>query len=623
MKRLYVRWDILIALIPLLHTKADRSRLMRSCKTLHEYILPFLARQGHAKSWEGIASLWDFVHSALERHLLIQELELPSPFLGIRIRSQFDQSTLARCGPFVMHGFAALDTGAYTLKQPDPELKLPWDILIHLLPLITHKADLSRVIRTCSTLHKYGLPILAESCRLPKVPSEFYDLWQSFALRFMKRHPELVLFIRDLELPHPDHCHGMISDRDYYGFLKQAPTAGIIAGASNLRTLRLHGVNRLAADNDIFQAILSHRSLERIEFGEIGLHEGVELIARMEGPVKKVAFNFGCIEYAEEERLPQNRQLVHLLQPFRETLEEVKLMYTPSEATLEQDLSGLGPQVRCTSVHTLVIDVGFMAGPITMDDISYVFPNLRTLVWRCEEDIDPEDAEDQRVIYDETQSHRGSWDILDTWTCDARWVFFLYSRFPVRLWNGVVLGRMKEHIHQFKVAIADIWPRHLDIAILLGALKMKWKCNLSTMFPYCEVTHLNIDMNDLSNDISRVKFKRAINELLMSLRRMPLRFLSIRFGFDQPSSEYSYKGAQCDAWMRDLDVAACIGRRLARHLPALKYVSFQFGQRQQPDACWRIGERTTKGTFVIERLSEATARKVLGASPFAKKLCSP
>ncbi|TCD71577.1 hypothetical protein EIP91_007324 [Steccherinum ochraceum] len=494
------------------------------------------------------------------------------------------------------------------IQSAKDDQELPWDILIALIPLLTTKADLSRLMRSCMTLHEYMLPFLARQC-LVKSWEGVASLWE-----FVRSNPGRYLLIEDLELPNPS----ALGDIELPGTQKALMMAvSVVANASKLQTLRLHGVDTLLSSCQILlPAIVSLPDLKAVYFDEIGNSRGAALLGQMTCPLHRIVLDFGY-HILSDESLPQP-DLFQLLAPSEQTLEELTLIDTPTQSTFSQPINS---NVRFTRVHTLIIDVGWMDGCIAAIDLPFAFPNLKTLIWRSEQDDYPEDIEDQRGRYlDRADEARGSWDILDVLDCDACWVYNYAFRYPLRLWSGVVLGRHEKHLSYFRTVLATIRPKHLDVALLVQYLRVDLDHSLD-VFPPSEITHLNVSFNNYTEndtDPGRVvvrRFKEYMSQLHSGFKHMPaLQFLSLRFQFDLPTL------AECGPFVAfgfgALDAGAYT-RKLAEHLPELKHVAFQFRHFPELDACWAI----TRQPLDVVKLTKDAAHGVLCDSPFAEKLC--
>ena len=363
---------------------------------------------------------------------------------------------------------------------------LSWELFLDLMSYIPVKADLSRYMRTCRSIYHHGIPLLLKQCVFLKNTG-----WRQIIsfCDFMAKDPRRALLLHEIVFP------GSFApaDEETPETINKASTSlsRIIIDARNLTILRVQSLRNLLSSNRFMSvAIISHRNIQTIEVGDVDLR-GAVMLAKMRSPVTTAFLDFGCTSAEDDDPDDEDLQPSIILWPFREHLEELRLLNLPLYASFKMY------DIRFTRVRSLTIETYF-PDDFAVEDLAGAFPNLQTLKLHSPEVSPMWDGDSYRelnadafILPDE------KWESLDQLRCDVWWAYGLFFQCPIRMWSGARLGYQKDDISQFRAVIGDIRPRHLDVTIGVSEVGSRRQFQLSGVFPPAEVTHLNINLEAL------------------------------------------------------------------------------------------------------------------------------
>ncbi|KAH8093922.1 hypothetical protein BXZ70DRAFT_1066558 [Cristinia sonorae] len=500
-------------------------------------------------------------------------------------------------------------------RSGEHELKLQWDILLYLMQFLD-KPNMSRLMRTCKTLYEHGMPALIKSChlRMSAPDDEASHAFCSFLLKSSSR----PLHLRELRIT--DRTPRQMAA--YTNGQRLAVVfAEVISQAMNLQVLHISGFKAmLAPDNtDHFRSVVEHLTNLRVIQVSPMDRLVLSVLEKIPSPLRKVIL--GPSGTAVE---PSPLPLLHYLQPFEGTLEEIEVEPAPSGFFSYREHG-----IRFYHIHTLTVRLMTVTVGVTVDDLVTSFPNLRVLAlythdfYRTREILPSTD--DLLVERNLRLARRAEgWPSLDRLVCPVKWAYVSALR-KVKLWERVALGPtnyldLPEEIHRFHAVLEDIRPTHVDVIINVNRIRP------ADIFPTADIAHLNIDLvgfellfkQDGSSDWLDGPM-RGVVSAVKNLSRLV--FLSIRLHSVTGPLQRFDDDEPIRAALTALDCEKHI-HVLAQTLPNLQHVviQFKFPDLERGDVFWASPTAAARfnkdsGNISIKEISYA-----LKDYPFAGRL---
>lgn len=355
-------------------------------------------------------------------------------------------------------------------------LRLPtlhWDILYYLMPFLASKADLSRLMRTCSTLHKLGIPMLAHDCSF-RVPLAIGHL-VSFVL-FMVKDPLRPLLTQALRIPRLPLQY--FSDNPSVGQLIVIGLFQTIALALNLKVLHICDFEELVnMTENVPPIFLLKPNLKVVDFEGVG-RRGDSMLQRLDRSVDTMN-----LTYLANPDFPA----MHFLKTppaFQQNLQNIVLHDVPESTSFR----GL----RCPELRSLVIRGAHLYN-LVLTDVVYAFPNLRTLSWSTTQELLANPDIDREVLIKYATPDR--WTSLEELCCglDISWPYSLVFSGPVKYRRSAVLLGDAD-LYYFYTLLDDIRPTHLSLLVDGSSIEY---AQLFAPPSRADVTHLNINFLDM------------------------------------------------------------------------------------------------------------------------------
>ncbi|KAH8093948.1 hypothetical protein BXZ70DRAFT_948603 [Cristinia sonorae] len=526
---------------------------------------------------------------------------------------------------------AGSDSAPVESRPSLPTLGLPWDLLLYLLPHIDSNADLVQFMRTCRTIHAHGMHRLLYHCVL-RTRERSAAVLDSFCLCVLAAQ-DRPLYLRVLEIPSfqlletGDPEVDLDSNlMDHTNFVPaHVKTVAdrlslVISQARNLHTLRIDSLyDILETSTLISPALSSLKNLRTIVFTEPGA-AAMQMLSDMQSHMKHVVLDFNPFSAPSLfERSRSTFTLSQNLAHSQDTLEYLTLIYPP-------ETTHLFDNVRFPRMTSVTICGEGTDGHVAAE-MSYAFPNLKTLRWYHTHI--PDDLQNARRTH-QVGSYR-TWSSLDRLDCCLEWVYSIAFRCPVRFWEGARLGfplPVEEHISLFHVALSDLCPKILDMSIIVShCMKVG---TFATVFPATtsSLTHLNIDLCELRNEHWETEAGGCLiphlqESLVVNLVRLPLVFFNLRLQYDA-NPDTSLTDVQLaqeravDGYLRRMNLDT-FANDLAKRLPTLEHLGIQMRRKLHPDSFWQI-IHVEGANPVVERVSEREGWQILRGTSFGGRL---
>ncbi|KAH8096938.1 hypothetical protein BXZ70DRAFT_303137 [Cristinia sonorae] len=508
----------------------------------------------------------------------------------------------------------AAEAAGNTVAESQQSALLPWDVVLHIMAFVSSQSDLSRMTRTCATLHKHGTLILSRQCYI-SILSPWKTLF-SFC-DFMEKSPDRRLALRSLTLSYLAPS----SSEDRINLEKTAlmKLAKVISDARYLESLQISDLEELlAASPAMLSAISSIQSLRTVEFNYLNSLSCALLASMQTSRLETVILDFSL---DLDETHPDELSLPDVLRNFQSSLVELFVEDLPENTSFHYDAI-VFPRLRSLSIRTDYLDA-------SLEDLHASFPNLRHLVLQGIESPDMSELPNE--------SDLSNWD-LETLHCSVPWAYALGFDAHSHIWRGVHLGdeRWHSNVDYFRIVLERIEPKHLDIDLHMFDLCHTHHESFAEIFPECGVTHLKLDFTKFNDHITDTQGQSArwlsslFSDLKTSLKKMPLEFLSFRFQADEqpvsrPADALVWYETSTGLYLRHDFNSEQYSLQLAKSIPSLKHVHFHFRRTQQPDGVWVVGRSGKEGekrdSVAVVRLAEEDGMKVLKESPFAEQLC--
>ncbi|TCD64102.1 hypothetical protein EIP91_004544 [Steccherinum ochraceum] len=504
---------------------------------------------------------------------------------------------------------------AHDRRRPNMSA-LPWDIHGCILPLVVDTADLSRYMRTCSTIYFLGIPKLLKNVRFPS-PSRSLLHLQSFCHFALNHNPQRIHLLRELHLPElsqlDDEASASSIQEEVVDMLSR-----VILGAKHLETLHIVGFDEdyLSFDSVLFRAITSNTNLHTVDVLVTKMTE-TALLRALPHSIRKVVIRFEFRFVAEEDLTALDP--TSLLSGLAYSLEELHIIYPPEGMDI-----AVTDGCRFFHVHSFVM-VSPDFGNLHAEDLAYTFPKLKTLILRGDMD-----AGESEMAREENQEHTEyedmAWQHLERLRCDNGPTYALAFRCTVQHWEGIHLPELIVRPEvKFHANLKDLRPDYLDVTLFIPDFEDEDE--MLAVFPsdQSSVTHLNIEVlspfepfdrhapSDEEPPHSNMRWVKWLGESICNLKSLVV--LSIRCCF-----EHQYGRSLTlnhDRTLRD-NLDRMVGTLFAT-LAGLSHIYFQFNLAPDLDVGWK---RPVGGQSTAEELSEDDAWEVMKASPFAEKLCS-
>ncbi|KAH8084873.1 hypothetical protein BXZ70DRAFT_563980 [Cristinia sonorae] len=541
-----------------------------------------------------------------------------------------------------------------TAVQNKPALN--WDLLLQVLQHTDSKADVSRFIRTCRTLHRSGMAVLLA------------DVWLRFdelqnVLRFCKfilespqrsslvRH---IMFECELRLDDEEESYDEEeevdddddhSDEDTGREKKQRGTerrdndedndednepgdemhnASILGRAlrscANLRSLAILNLESFLEYDALESAVLSLKNLEKIEFWMAG-HRALDVVPRMQSPVNSAKILFYDDEYIRIDRSAFGP--IPLLRTFAPHLKTIKC----------RDIGSLvsHPSVRYDHVQTFKMELD----KIEFDSVvfSETFPSLQQLIWKG---IGPDSGADwpntfrrKNLRLQASSSRAHSWNPLHHLRASIYDAYSMALSCKVSLWDHARL-RNTSFVPPFRTVLNDIRPTSLNVYVTVRHFTMQ---HLSDIFPQCGIENLWLVL-DISGCGPNQPIPDIITSAFKGLGRLSLKYAVIKVVCGSADDRHpafapyaSIKGGK-HAPAND-HVSPLLNRSLRilkeeryatlllPFAPQLENLCLCLGTRDGGrNSCWRVVQ-ADNGARSVERITEsAECRRIVARGPF-------
>ncbi|KAH8083760.1 hypothetical protein BXZ70DRAFT_1012073 [Cristinia sonorae] len=371
-------------------------------------------------------------------------------------------------------------------------LRLPWDILMELLPYTISyepgsrlfRGTLSRLMQTCRTLYFKGIPLLLQGEIILPTWESIYSFSDFILLSDPHESQRRADLIRWMYIP--------ISPKDGINIIKGWPEVFNLDTYARDRFSHLLELTRnverlhfatleifmdptpphlLDADPDMLDMpdcpftdnMMELSRLTELQVDEMGaLGEG--LVNQLySAPLAVVSLTWDW--YRKRAALLNN--ISNLLYPYIHTLTTLSINDSNSWFMLPDD-DFPGNQVF-HNVHTLNLTGGtcdFLA-----ESIMHTLPNLKHLTWNCRDQPDdstlPRDERDRLMNMNgiDDRGEGWGWEVLETFRCCIRGAFTLGLMCKVNAWDAEVLT--PDRINQLQEVLTESQVDHLKLLVLM------------------------------------------------------------------------------------------------------------------------------------------------------------
>ncbi|TCD69004.1 hypothetical protein EIP91_009226 [Steccherinum ochraceum] len=377
-------------------------------------------------------------------------------------------------------------------KKRIAEMVLNWDTLNEVMTMVAlldwRSWDLSRMTRTCRTLHEMGVPLLLSfDIRIGSFRSV-----ASFAI-FIRKHCKHAHLVRHLTI---EQCFFYEEDGSSANeSLKRLARrfSRTLKTCSQLEELRILSAEEVFQHRSIATAMASLRNLRKIDFSFVGPH-AIQAIRNMRSPITSATLFFEDDErqFGEESI---HRDPVYLFQGFADSLVKISLGLAGSVAS--DDFTVRYPNVRSIALEASFFD----ADP---DAFASCFPNLRELEWANDMTNLNEAAEIREfnlAVRNPVIHSLVGWKTLSRLHLNIERLYSMALSCDVGYWTGARLSGDDVQLAYFKTILADIRLSHLHLSVFAKTILQE-----EQIFPVSSITHLEMDvpLADTNTDIRQV-----------------------------------------------------------------------------------------------------------------------
>ena len=316
-------------------------------------------------------------------------------------------------------------------------MRLNFDVLLVILSLIEDRPVMAKLMRTCRTLQRAGVPYLLEG---------------GINIRNSKGLASLCHFMLNKNPPRFLHLRHLILDP----WVLMTPTEGPFANvdvvvsffknAGQLETLELSMCDDIFVDSRISQAISSLSNIRQFKtfFMTVPVYQ---MLCKFHSPLTKLDAGYGDTDMDPCDP-------VHLFQHFKNSLQELHVHWVVFESS---DI--LYPRLTTLSAkHCAEVDVGCMFR---------AFPNLRDFTLRMAdeddsmEDLDVEDSRQENVV----AQAAGTWEALERLRGTLLGLYLLAIRSKVKRLCVRPGSLRTEHGTKLRTILSDSRPTALLLSI--------------------------------------------------------------------------------------------------------------------------------------------------------------
>lgn len=351
------------------------------------------------------------------------------------------------------------------------------------------QARLSLYMRTCRTLYEYGVPFLAEDCRVDVancVPS-FCD--------FMLRDPTRPTLVSHLKLVSRGSRPGA------YTYLLEIPVFKDVLHATtrltslSLTTAVVHELLPLSLySHPLLESISSFKGLQELKLMAVNKLAN-KILDRVRAPLRKVVLEYATVNIRLRDLLRVDLDFLDplfLLFRYRDTLREIEVYEHPNPGYVGMK------EVQLPHVYTFTYTSGTLAH-VHLDGMSHALPNVQKVFFTATQDLSPprRDLRSIRKEHQEGAIGNALWTSVDELSCNTPWLYAMAWNCPTRFWHGThVNGRT---LPCFQDVFDGIRPEHLDLTIHANSFKRIE--DLSSLFvTEIPVTHLNVDLEGMRDN---------------------------------------------------------------------------------------------------------------------------
>ncbi|TCD68989.1 hypothetical protein EIP91_009211 [Steccherinum ochraceum] len=387
--------------------------------------------------------------------------------------------------------------------------KLPWDVLLHILPQLDQTSEQFCLLVTCRTLYQHGIRVvlggeLSFSFAEPDQLLSFCNFVVGDALRGS--------YVRHLELDDD------MLRRERHGFFWYPDRILLLATTlrqcTNLHTLHVPRAEVVFSFEALASALLSLKKLKVVDFGEINSrHDAEQPLMQMRFPLTSVALRYDL--NIQENPLTDPLLIVW---NFRSTLTNLTIYFPRILGILSS------PTNRFEHIHTLEVyasqdhDIQDMDFPV----FAAAFPNLEVFKWgphldHC--DMDPAKAEamHQRfvpVLGDDGRRPPVAWPSLKRLVCPASRAYSMPNMASaIQLWEGAVV-KNERGVEHLRSSLQELTPESLELAFwLCGPGRRHGMQSYLDVFPEVQVPNLHMTFMAIQCDPDMSGFVKDVQSL--------------------------------------------------------------------------------------------------------------